>query len=177
MCAMVSWKNALAFPLVKPLGVWPCPNCKTMASDIKEMRKSLDKLTSYVKDLLKIQQTAQSRQELLDSELNSLRETVKTLTNENNELKTKSLTADQPVSNNRCLIIGSSIIRNFDEAKLPNHQVCCMPGAYMTDILNKLNSLAQLSPALVSSPSALWLVATMPLAPLVMWIWRALSQP
>ena len=114
-----------------------------MASNIKEIRKSLDKLSSYVKDLLKIQQTAQSRQELLDSELNSFRETVKTLTNENNELKTKSLTADQPVSSNQCLIIDSSIIRNFDGAKLPNHQVCCMPGAYMTAILNKLNSLAQ----------------------------------
>ena len=143
LCAQWYHEKCVGISSGETIGVWPCPNCKTMASDIKEMRKSLDKLTSYVKDLLKIQQTAQSRQELLDFELNSLRETVKTLTNENNELKTKSLTADQPVSNNRCLIIGSSIIRNFDEAKLPNHQVCCMPGAYMTDILNKLNSLAQ----------------------------------
>ena len=94
-----------------------------MASDVTEMREFLDKLTDILCE------RSQSRQERFDFELNSLRETVKTLLNENKKLKNKSLTADQPVSKNRCPIIGSSIIRNFDEAKLPNHQVCCMLGA------------------------------------------------
>ena len=58
-----------------------------MASDLKDMRESLDKLTSHVKDLLKMQQAAQSRQELLNSELTSLRETITILTDENNVLK------------------------------------------------------------------------------------------
>ena len=93
-----------------------------------------------------MQQTAQSRQELLNSGLTSLRETISIQTDENNVLKHKSLTPDEPApapSSNRCLIIGSSIIRNFDESKLPNHEVCCMPGAYMKDIDNKLKSLSQ----------------------------------
>ena len=44
---------------------------------------------------------------------------------------------------NKSLIIGSSLIRNFDEAKLKNHKVCCMPGAQTADVKTKLNNLAE----------------------------------
>ena len=146
LCAQWYHDKCVGISPGETIGVWPCPNCRNMASDLKYMRESLDKLTSHVKDLLKMQQAAQSRQELLNSELTSLRETITILTDENNVLKNKSLTPDEPTpppSSNRCLIIGSSIIRNFDESKLPNHEVCCMPGAYMKDIDNKLKSLSQ----------------------------------
>ena len=146
LCAQWYHEKCVGISPGETIGVWPCPNCRNMASDLKDMRESFDKLTSHVKDLLTMQRAAQSHQELLNSELTSLRETITILTDENHVLKNKSLTPDEPTpppSSNRCLIIGSSIIRNFDESKLPNHEVCCMPVAYMKDIDNKLKSLTQ----------------------------------
>ena len=140
MCAInTAWK----------IGIWPCPNCRDFAKDIKRLDKNLLELSKTVSDLLEVIESSEIRQTSLESELTTLKELDTALLDQNDRLAREiralkadfmpeSIPTDITPSAERSLIIGSSMIRNFDESKMSDVPVCCMPGASMCDIEQKL---------------------------------------
>ena len=56
-----------------------------------------------------------------------------------------SLRCFQPSSpvNQKSLVIGSNLIKHFEESKLSNHAICCNPSPHMKHIDQKLKSVTQ----------------------------------
>ena len=58
----------------------------------------------------------------------------------------KQMQSEKPCCNKKSdkknLIIGSSLLRNFDEAKLEKTEVRCLRGAYVTDIAKEVDAMA-----------------------------------
>ena len=109
-----------------------------MASDVKRLGENIGELLTLVK-------SSATRIQQLESDLKELKELNTTLLTQNSTLleNIQSKNTTNTKVNNKSLIIGSSLIRNFDEAKLNNHKVCCMPGAQTADVKTKLNTLAE----------------------------------
>ena len=130
------------------IGFWSCPNCRSMAGDIRRVDANIIELTTLVSDLTQFVKRSEIELQCLQSEISHLKKHNDVLVEQNTKLLelVKSPNADtshtsESVDAMKSLIIGSSIIRNFDESKLPNHIVCCMPGAQAHDVHNRLNEL------------------------------------
>ena len=109
-----------------------------MAGDVKRLGENIGELLTLVKSSATLIQQ-------LQSDLKQLKGLNSTLLTQNltliENIQSKNMTNTKV--NNKSLIIGSSLIRNFDETKLKNHTVCCMPGAQTVDVKTKLNNLAE----------------------------------
>ena len=116
-----------------------------MASDVKLLSESVKKLSSSITELLEMQKASELRQANMEKELQLLKVQNSALCAQNSLLKNAKASNDiQPSSpvNQKSLVIGSSLIKHFDESKLSNHAICCMPGAHMKHIDQKLKSVA-----------------------------------
>ena len=109
-----------------------------MASDVKRLGENIH-------ELLRLAKSSAHRIQQLESDLKELKELNTTLLTQNSTLleNIQSKNTTNTKVNNKSLIIRSSLIRNFDEAKLKNHTVCCVPGAQTADVKTKLNNLAE----------------------------------
>ena len=117
-----------------------------MAQDIKRADTDISALTTAVSELSNVLAASKLQQEKILSELSGIRELNKSLIEQNNKLlkEFQSLKEDNSPPNSpsipiHSLLIGSSLIRNFDEAKLNDYKICCMPCAVMADIHHKLD--------------------------------------
>ena len=146
LCAQWFHEKCVKLNEYDTVGVWPCPNCRDMAQDIKRADTNISALTTAVSELSNALAASKLQQEKILSELSGIRELNKSLIEQNNKLlkEFQSLKEDNSPQNSpsiptHSLLIGSSLIRNFDEAKLNDYKICCMPGAVMADIHHKLD--------------------------------------
>ena len=147
LCAQWFHEKCVKLNEFDTVGIWPCPNCRGMSQDIKRADTNISKLSTAVSELTEALVASQLQQEKMLSELSHIKELNKNLAQQNDELIKEFQSLKQDNSQNVCppaathsLLIGSSLIRNFDEAKLNDYRVCCMPGAVMADIQHKLET-------------------------------------
>ena len=126
---------------------WPCPECRVLPHDVKHIRSAVDSLTNLMNNVLdnkfsefsQIQlkcQKLQIENEKLREQNMKIEHEMQCLKSHLNDIMSKSS------SPKGSLVLGSSLIRNFDPEKLSNTKVCCMPGARVPDIRDKLSSIA-----------------------------------
>ena len=122
-----------------------------MAQNVKSMGTKIDSVLKAIKEISEENKAILTRQTSLEKVVNDLKDQNEILKNQNNqflaeiELTKRNVTMRSipgPSDATGSLVIGSSLIQNFDETKLPNHTVCCMPGAYMADVEKKLQNYA-----------------------------------
>ena len=123
------------------VGFWPCPNCRTISSNIQNLNENMQ-------DLISLVQSSETRQRNLEAEVLELKKinttlleqqaTILNATKSDNSLVSDATQHPHPPS----LLIGSSLIRNIDEGKLNDYTVCCMPGARNIHVKNKLQQFA-----------------------------------
>ena len=115
-------------------GIWYCPNCRLMPSNISKLLGEIQRLHD---DMRRIKETEHKTHEILSlikCECEHLRE-------ENASLKTQITSLSQQSftnGNRKSLLIGDSIVRDIDENKLVKTQVTSLPGAKVTDVLKYL---------------------------------------
>ena len=146
--------------------VWSCPNCRDMAQNVKSMGTKIDSVLKAIKEISEENKAILTWQTSLEKVVNDLKDQNEILKNQNNqllaeiELTKRNVTVSSipgPSDAIGSLVIGSSLIKNFDEAKLPNHTVCCMPvPTWLTITLQ-----------LVFEQSPSWLVGTIVLSHLI----------
>ena len=128
-----------------------------MASDItnvdqnvKSINQHIAELTAVVSGLSESFQASQTQYDSLQSDFLEIKNHNKTLTDQNSALlkeiaalKSNDIHSNVKTQPTKSLLIGSSLIRNLDEAKLGETTVSCMRGAVMADIRDKLENYAK----------------------------------
>ena len=136
--------------------VWTCVHCRNLASDVKSANTKIDTLTSLVRDLIQKHDTTNKDCELIRNDYQRLKEENKQLMEKNVELTQKNvqLMCDlkhmkstekhccSNESNKKNLVLGSSLLRNFDETKLDKTEVRCLRGAHVSDIAKEVDAMA-----------------------------------
>ena len=136
--------------------VWTCVHCRNLASDVKSANTKIDTLTSLVRDLIQKCDTTNKDCELIRNDYQRLKEENKQLMERNIELTEKNvqLVCDlkhmkstekhccNNESNKKNLVLGSSLLRNFDETKLDRTEVRCLRGAHVSDIAKEVDAMA-----------------------------------
>ena len=136
--------------------VWTCVHCRNLASDVKSANTKIDTLTSLVRDLIQKCDTTNKDCELIRNDYQRLKEESKQLMERNIELTEKNvqLVCDlkhmkstekhccNNESNKKNLVLGSSLLRNFDETKLDRTEVRCLRGAHVSDIAKEVDAMA-----------------------------------
>ena len=126
-CLCMQWFHGKCVRLTQheKIGLWSCPNCRDFAKDIKRVDKNLLELSKTVSDLSGVIKSSEIRQTSLESEIITLKELNSALLDQNDRLvreiralkadfTPQSIPTDVTPSPERSLIIGSSMIRNFD---------------------------------------------------------------
>ena len=122
---------------------WPCLECRVLPHNVKYIRDSIDRLTHFMSSMMNDKITEIKDLKLkcqnFQTENETLRQRSMDLEYEMTALKSK-LTDLSPTSRTPkdSLVLGSSLVRNIDPNKLANTNVCCMPGAKIADIRDKL---------------------------------------
>ena len=136
--------------------MWTCVHCRNLASDVKSANTKIDTLTSLVRDLIQKCDTTNKDCELIRNDYQRLKEENKQLMERNIELTEKNvqLVCDlkhmkstekhccNNESNKKNLVLGSSLLRNFDETKLDRTEVRCLRGAHVSDIAKEVDAMA-----------------------------------
>ena len=126
---------------------WPCLECRVLPHNVKYIRDSIDRLTHFMSSMMNDKITEIKDLKLkcqnFQTENETLRQRSMDLEYEMTALKSK-LTDLSPTSRTPkdSLVLGSSLVRNIDPNKLANTNVCCMPGAKIADIRDKLMNLS-----------------------------------
>ena len=121
------------------VGIWPCPSCRQIPTQIRSIVSMIDKLTKTVNAI------AVTNEQLTTALANKEAE-CNTLVNDNKTLSTKVATITKKLSKRswefytakQTLLIGDSIIRNVDENKLDNTIMRSMSGATIGDVHDEL---------------------------------------
>ena len=127
------------------MGVWPCPECRHLARDVRQTKDVLHTLMEHMNTIM---DTQKIKCEVLNLEKSQLLNKLSRLENENETLRARNAEHQlQNVTsalsiNSTTLVIGSSLIRNIDENKLKDTEVRCMSGAKFRDIAAELVALA-----------------------------------
>ena len=134
------------------LGVWPCPDCRHLAREVKSAKEDIQKLVTAINDLknvLRIQSEHYQTEKLNQNmTITSIEKDNATLLTKNSELEDRlrgSSRNSQESSNesaSKTLIIGTSLLRNLDEGKLDQSEVRSLSGAKMRDIATELEAMA-----------------------------------
>ena len=161
-CLCARWYHLKCVSLPSDeVGVWPCPNCRNIAGevqstkhDIKNLTVTIDKLT----EMMKVQsENYQAVKRLLETKIHNLEKENTTLEEKNTELENKlrapSLNSREPTnsSSSKTLVIGSSLLRNFDEKKLEETEVRSLSGARINDIAVELETLLLTAEIMIAS--------------------------
>ena len=146
--------------------VWPCFECRTFTSTVKQLMSSVSQLLVNVEDLkasnIKTQDAlSESVQETrslhtkcdeLVKENREIRIKCDELVKDNREMKTSisqlSLQFDKYVKanedlrpNGKSLLIGDAVIKDIDQSKLVNTQIECVPSATVAELTDCMNDL------------------------------------
>ena len=151
LCARWYHIKCMALP-PDELGVWPCPDCRHLARDVKSTKTDIQKLVTAINgltDVLRIQsENHQSEKRNLELKIQQLEKENAELSAKNNEFENKfweSSCGSQKAPNisaSKTLVIGSSLVRNLDEAKIDRSEVRSLSGAKMRDIATELEAMA-----------------------------------
>ena len=148
MCARHYHVKCLNLPEDEIKGhAWPCLECRVLPHNVKYIRDSIDRLTHFMSSMMNDKITEIKDLKLkcqnFQTENETLRQRSMDLEYEMTALKSK-LTDLSPTSRTPkdSLVLGSSLVRNIDPNKLANTNVCCMPGAKIADIRDKLMNLS-----------------------------------
>ena len=141
-CLCGKWYHIKCLELSKDeiAGVWPCLTCQHLSNDVRsanlkidqlssDMERILALLTSSLKEITKQRDDTVNEFSALRTENAQLRGQNATLSRENSRLVYDIKRNQQKQSNGKTLVIGSSIIRNFDSAPMTNTDVVRMRGA------------------------------------------------
>ena len=134
------------------VGVWSCLSCRHLAEDLRNANEKLDQLSSEMERAIALFTSAitETRRErdaavnecgLLRTQNATLREQVTAITRDNTRLTYENQRIKERQSNGKTLVIGSCLIRNFDETRAANTQVVCMRGAKVADIKTELTTI------------------------------------
>ena len=151
LCARWYHLKCVALP-PDELGVWPCPDCRHLAREVKSAKEDIQKLVTAINDLtnvLSIQsEHYQTEKFNLNMTITSLEKENATLLTKNSELEDRlrgSSLNSQESSNesaSKTLIKGTSLLRNLDEGRLDQSEVRSLSGAKMLDIATELEAMA-----------------------------------
>ena len=148
VCARHYYVKCLNLPEDEIKGhAWPCLECRVLPHNAKYIRDSIDRLTHFMSSMMNDKITEikdlKLKRQNFQTENETLRQRSMDLEYEMTALKSK-LTDLSPTSRTPkdSLVLSSSLVRNIDPNKLTNTNVCCMPGAKIADIRDKLMNLS-----------------------------------
>ena len=129
-------------------GVWPCDNCRHVAKDVSSLNDKFDKLLDIVESLSKSVEENNKDKTFLQMQYTKLKDEHcvlkqqnEKLTTEVGELKRRYTNYAAPDKSGKTLLLGSSIVRNFDQNKLKDTDVICLRGAKVRDLHNELREI------------------------------------
>ena len=139
-CLCGKWYHIKCLKLTKEecAGLWPCSECRNIAGDVKTVKNNMQTLVLTVQKLV----DSHSR-ELIDlrNRCDKLEQDNITLLAQNKSLEVE-LAALRNVSSTQhegpSLLIGSSLIRDIDAAKLEDTKVVSLPGGRIDDVTEYL---------------------------------------
>ena len=139
-CLCGKWYHIKCLKLTKEecAGLWPCSECRNIAGDVKTVKNNMQTLVLTVQKLV----DSHSR-ELIDlrNRCDKLEQDNITLLAQNKSLEVE-LAALRNVSSAQhegpSLLIGSSLIRDIDAAKLEDTKVVSLPGGRIDDVTEYL---------------------------------------
>ena len=142
VCGIWYHIKCLKLPSDECAGVWPCFDCRSMASDIKSVKVNILTLTTNVQSLIDSHTMElnhlRQRCDKLEKDNESLKERNKHLEDELTKLKTSRSVSPAENQTKTSLLIGSSIIRDIDAEKLRDTEVVCLPGGHIGNVHNFL---------------------------------------
>ena len=147
-CLCSKWYHLVCVALPpEEMGVWPCPECRHLARDVRQTKDVLHTLMEHMNTIM---DTQKNQCEVLNLEKSQLLNELSRLENENETLRARNAELEHqlqnvtsaPSINSTTLVIGSSLIRYIDENKLKDTEVRCMSGAKFRDIAAELVALA-----------------------------------
>ena len=121
--------------------IWNCTTCSSMPGQVIKLLQEVLKLQgdiNIVKDkLLSTEQTL----EHVKQHCETLKEDNRSLQNQIEVLAQQlQHDSDERNSHKQTLLIGDSLIRDFDESKLKDTHITCVPGAKVSDVLHHLRT-------------------------------------
>ena len=134
------------------IGVWSCPCCRTIASDVKTILSKMDQLLQITENVQKSHTTLSDKFDTLNDELVACKEECSKLRADNQTLRTKvgDLTSqlNKAVWNTfhkdkNSLLIGDSTIQAIDPKKLVKTHVVVKPSSKIADINKQMDQCAE----------------------------------
>ena len=105
------------------------------------MERAIALFTSAITETRRERDAAVNECGMLRTQNATLREQVTAITRDNTRLTYENQRIKERQSNGKTLVIGSSLIRNFDENRAANTQVVCMRGAKVADVKTELTTI------------------------------------
>ena len=158
-CTCMTWFHTRCLNLSQEeaAGVWSCFSCRDLTSHVLQTNEKLDHMTDEMGRMMTLlleaaRQSQKDRDQLqqilqecghLRSEVTQLRQQNADLARQNSQLVYESHRTRERQNNGRTLLIGSSLIRNIDEATLVSTDVVCLRGAKIRDIHHELSEMGK----------------------------------
>ena len=154
-CICAHWYHVKCLKLSQDdiSGVWPCPDCRSMPSDIKQVDRKIDDMTSLLRDLIQTSGADREERAILHRDINELRQKHDGLLAKNSALETEVKELKHRLNNyflptdtrDNSLVLGNSLVRDFDEERLHETEVRCMCGAMISDLTKEVEALKEKS--------------------------------
>ena len=147
-CVCAHWYHMKCLKLVRAdiSAVWPCFKCRNMVLDIRSANDKIDLLTELIRTLVTSMEGNCDDLRIIQSQYAQIEEDNKISKRKNEALETEvkdlkqwlNSTEHQTRTAKKTLVLGSSLVRNFDEQKLQDTEVFFLRGAKVTDLAKEL---------------------------------------
>ena len=119
-----------------------------MPSDIKQVDRKIDDIASFLPDLIQTSGANREERAVLHRDINELRQKHDQILAKNSARETKVKELKQRHDNyflptdtrDKCLVLGSSLVKDFDEEQLHETEVRCMRGAKISDLTKEIEA-------------------------------------